>query len=158
MRTISAMTKWPCLLMVLLSGCASEPMLSTPDPGASQQVMQAREVLNQQLNRAPFIKDVVFDTTPGDVRVVNYKDEAGNDKSVMLVFLLPASIDISYSPSPNAYTEPAWKISYSSYQDGHSYFWLWSGWSQADAQQIADALRVLVLDARQDLDSSMAAA
>lgn len=56
-RTITAM---PCLLMLLLSGCASGPTLSAADPGATPQVAQAREVLDEQLNRAPFIKDVVF--------------------------------------------------------------------------------------------------
>ncbi|MGE5624482.1 MAG: tetratricopeptide repeat protein [Bacillota bacterium] len=149
--------KWPCLLLSL-SGCTSAPTLSTPDPGASPQVVQARAVLNQQLNRAPFVKDVVFIVDTGQIPMINYTDpNTGEGKSVVLTDLLPASIAVSYSPSPNAYTEPAWKVSYSNFQDGHAYFWLWSGWSQADAQQIADALRVLVLDGRQKLDAVFAA-
>ena len=144
-------------LPLLLSGCASEPTLSAPDPGAAPQVTQARAVLDQQLNRAPFIKDVVFLTGADEFPMINYTDpETGNGQSVVLSDLLPASIAVSYSPSPNAYTEPAWKVSYHNFQDGHDYFWLWSGWSQADAQQMADALRVLVLDGRQKVDRELA--
>jgi tetratricopeptide (TPR) repeat protein len=144
-------------LPLLLSGCASGPTLSTPDPGASPQVTQAREVLDRQLNRAPFVKDVVFVVGAGEIPMINYTDpDTGNGKSVVFSDLLPVSIVISYSPPPNTYTEPAWKISYNNFQDGHQYFWLWSGWSQADAQQIADALRVLVLDARQQVDRELA--
>jgi hypothetical protein len=153
-RTITAM---PCLLMLLLSGCASDPTLSTPDPAASPQVVQAREVLGQQLSRSPFVSDVVFATDPGQPRVMNYTDPStGVAQTVTLVTLLPASIGVDYVPSPNAYTEAAWKITYTGYQDGHPYYWLWSGWSQADAQQIADALKVLVLDARQNMDAAFA--
>lgn len=143
--------------MLLLSGCASGPVLSAADPGATPQVVQARKVLNQQLNRAPFIKDLVFTTGADEFRQINYTDASnGNGLSVALGDVLPSSIAISYSPSPNAYTEPAWKIAYHNFQDGHDYFWLWSGWSQGDAQQIADALRVLVLDARQQVDGMLA--
>lgn len=150
-RTITAM---PCLLMLLLSGCASDPTLSTTDPGSTPAVVQARAVLNEQLNRSPLVKDVVFLVDPGQVRMINYTDpNTGNGQSVVLAGLLPASIAVSYSPSPNAYTEAAWRVSYTNYQDGHTYFWLWSGWSQEDAQQIADTLRVLVIDARQNLDA-----
>src|SRR5579885_353840 len=146
-----------CLLPLLLSACASAPTLSAPDPGATPQVVQAREVLNQQLNRAPFIKDVVFLTGADDFPIINYTDPTtGNGQSVTLSDVLPGSIAISYSPSPNAYTEPAWKIAYHNFQDGHDYFWLWSGWSQSDAQQIADALRVLVLDGRRKVDAMLA--
>lgn len=142
---------------LLLSGCASGPTLSAADPGATPQVVQAREVLDQQLNRAPFIKDVVFVVGEENFPMINYTDpNTGEGKSVVLSDVLPASIAISYSPSPNAYTEPAWKVSYSNFQDGHDYFWLWSGWSQSDAQQMADALRVLVLDARQQIDRMLA--
>ena len=145
------------LLPLLLSACASEPTLSTPDPGATPEVTQAREVLNQQLNRAPFVKDVVFLTGADEFPIINYTDaNTGNGQSVVLSDLLPGSIVISYSPSPNSYTEPAWKIAYHNFQDGHDYFWLWSGWSQADAQQIADALRVLVLDGRRKVDAQLA--
>lgn len=144
-------------LPLLLSGCASGPTLSAPDPGASREVTQARAVLDQQLNGAPFVKDVVFITAADQIPMINYTDpQTGNGQSVVLPDILPASIVISYSPSPNRYTEAAWKISYKNFQDGHSYFWLWSGWSQADAQQIADALRVLVLDARQHVDGILA--
>lgn len=75
---------------------------------------------------------------------------------MVLSDVLPASIALSYSPSPNAYTEAAWKVAYHNFQDGHDYFWLWSGWSQADAQQIADALKVLVLDGRRKVDAMLA--
>jgi hypothetical protein len=144
-------------LPLLLSGCASEPTLSATDAGASPQVVQAREVMNGQLNRAPFIKDVVFVVGADEIPMIDYTDpDTGNGQSVVLPDLLPASIVISYSPSPNAYTEAAWKISYHNFQDGHDYFWLWSGWSQTDAQQIADALKVLVLDARQRIDGMLA--
>ncbi|HEY1772634.1 MAG TPA: tetratricopeptide repeat protein [Gammaproteobacteria bacterium] len=146
------------MLLSLLSGCASDPTLSTPDPAASPQVTQAREVLTEQLTRSPFVSNVVFVVDAGQPRVINYHDPStGNDQSVILVTLLPASIAVDFVPSPNAYTEAAWKISYTGYQDGHPYFWLWSGWSQADAQQIADALKVLVLDSRRDMDQSFAA-
>jgi hypothetical protein len=153
-RTLTAI---PCLLTLLLAGCASDPTLSTPDPGASPQVVQAREVLGQQLSRSPFVADVVFAVDPGQPRVMNYTDPTtGVAQTVTLVTLLPDSIAVSYVPSPNAYTEAAWKITYTGYQDGHTYFWLWSGWSQGDAQQIADALRVLVLDARRNMDEVFA--
>src|SRR5690348_12257145 len=86
-------------LSLLLSGCASDPTLSTPDPGATPQVAQAREVLNQQLDRAPFIKDVVFLTGADEFPMINYTDpETGNGQSVALSDLLPASIATSYSP------------------------------------------------------------
>jgi hypothetical protein len=144
-------------LLLLVSGCASEPTLSAADPAASPQVTQARAALTEQLTRSPFVKDVVFVVDAGQPRVIDYTDpRSDNGQSVILVTLLPASITVDYSPSPNAYTEAAWKISYTGYQDGHTYYWLWSGWSQADAQQIADALRVLVLDARRDVDQSFA--
>ena len=155
MRATTAIST--CLSALLLSGCASDPTLSAPDPTASQKVVQARAVLNDQLNRAPFIKDIVFVTGADDIPAVNYTDaNNGNALGVVLSDVLPASIAISYSPSPNSYTEPAWKIAYSNFQDGHDYFWLWSGWSQTDAQQIADALRVLVLAARQHVDGMLA--
>jgi len=156
MRAITAVAS-PYLLSLLLASCASEPTLTTPDPAATPQVVHAREVLGQQLSRAPFVKDVVFETDPGQPRVMDYTDAStGEAKTVTLVTLLPASIAVGYSPSPNAYTEAAWKITYASYQDGHTYYWLWSGWSQTDAQQIADALRVLVLDSRQNVESVFA--
>jgi len=156
-RAITVTAMWPYALLLLLSGCASSPTLSSADPGASPQVAQARAVLSQQLDRAPFIKDVVFVTDADQPRVINYTDPTtGVAQTVTLVTLLPDSIAVSYAPSPNAYTEAAWKISYSGYQDGHTYFWLWSGWSQSDAQQIADALRVLVLDSRQNMDQVFA--
>jgi tetratricopeptide (TPR) repeat protein len=151
-RTLTAMT---CLL--LLSGCASGPTLSGTDPGSTPQVAQAREVLNEQLSRAPFISDVVFVVGDDNIPMINYTDpRSGNGQSVVLPDLLPGSIAISFSPSPNAYTEAAWRIAYHNFQDGHDYFWLWSGWSQADAQQIADALRVLVFDARGQVDRMLA--
>jgi tetratricopeptide (TPR) repeat protein len=151
-RTLTAMT---CLLV--LSGCASGPTLSGADPGATPQVTQARAVLEDQLSRAPFIKDVVFVVGDENFPIINYTDpNTGEGKSVVLSDLLPASIAISYSPSPNAYTEAAWKVSYHNFQDGHDYFWLWSGWSQSDAQAMADALRVLVLDGRQQIDRMLA--
>jgi len=154
-RTITAM---PCLLMLLLSGCASEPTLSTSDPGSTPQVLQAREVLNEQLSRSPLVTNMVFLVDPTQVRMINYTDPTtGNAQSVVLSDVLPASIVVSYSPSPNSYTEAAWKVSYNNFQDGHAYFWVWSGWSQTDAQQIADALRVLVLDSRENLDGIFAA-
>ncbi|HSN17100.1 MAG TPA: hypothetical protein VLV87_02725, partial [Gammaproteobacteria bacterium] len=135
MRMVRAAAAWPCLLALSLSACASGPKLSAPDPGASAQVVQAREVLDQQLNRAPFIKDLVFVTGADQFPAINYTDgNTGNALGVILSDVLPASITISYSPSPNAYTEPAWKVSYHNFQDGHDYFWLWSGWSQSDAQ------------------------
>jgi hypothetical protein len=150
-RRITAV--WPYLLLLMLSGCASDPTLSTPDPGATPEVAQAREMLGRQLTRSPFVADVVFQVAPGQPRVMDYTDPTtGVAQTVTLVTVLPDSIAVSYSPSPNAYTEPAWKITYASYQDGHTYYWLWSGWSQADAQGIADALKVLVLDSRRDLD------
>jgi|GEM_PF-6385550 len=151
-RTLTAMS---CLLM--LSACASGPTLSEADPGATPQVTQARAVLEEELSRAPFIKDVVFVVGDENFPLINYTDPTnGEGHSVALSDLLPASIVISYSPSPNAYTEAAWKVSYHNFQDGHDYFWLWSGWSQTDAQQIADALRVLVLDGRQQIDRMLA--
>ena len=153
-RTITAI---PCLLL-LLAGCASDPTLSTADPGSTPQVVQAREVLNEQLSRSPLVSNMVFLVDPTQVRMINYTDpSSGNGQSVVLSDVLPASIAVSYSPSPNAYTEAAWKVTYDNFQDGHQYFWVWSGWSQTDAQEIADALRVLVLDSRQNLDGIFAA-
>lgn len=151
-RTITPMA---CLL--LLSACASEPTLSTADASASPQVAQARTVLNDELSRSGLTESIVFLNDPGQVRMINYTDpKSGNGQSVVLPDVLPASIVVSYSPSPNAYTEAAWKVTYVDFQSGNTYFWVWSGWSQQDAQQVADALRVLVLDARQGLDGIFA--
>lgn len=156
-KTMHARTLTAMICLLSLSACASGPTLSAADPGATPQVTQARAVMDEQLSRAPFIKDVVFVVGDENIPMINYTDpNTGEGHSVVLPDLLPGSIGTSYSPSPNAYTEAAWRISYHNFQDGHDYFWLWSGWSQTDAQQMADALRVLVLDARQQIDRMLA--
>ena len=53
--------------------------------------------------------------------------------------LLPDSISVAYSPG-SATVEDAWKVSYTSYVRMQKFFWLSSGWLQADAQAVAHAL------------------
>ncbi len=146
---------------LLLSGCSAysgvapaddqdQPINSAPDD--SSQVIQARTVLRDEVEKTPLVRHMDFDVRPGNVRAINYTDPSTNTQEVVeLVLVMPDSITISYSPGgPMEY--PAWKLSYTEYQDMKQYFWLSSSWSQTDAQSAADALRILVLDARQDLD------
>ncbi len=78
--------------------------------------------------------------------------------------ILTDTIAVSYVPGyplpGNAYAEPAWKISWTDYFQMHHYYYQWSGWTQADAQSIAWAIRTIALDARNgmqaDIDADLA--
>ena len=154
-------------LSLALSGCAAYSMVGAADDqdqpiaAASDdtpEVIQARRVLREEVEKTPLVRHMEFDVKPGDVRSITYTDPStGSQNAVQIVQLLPDSIAISYSPGgPTEY--PAWKLSYTEYQDMKTYFWLSSSWSQGDAQAAADALKTLVLDARSRLDESNATA
>ena len=135
---------YPFLLVCLaLSGCTAYSMVGAADDQ------------DQPVGVAP---GDTFDVDPGNVRAITYTDPSTNTQDVVeIVQLLPDSIAISYSPGgPNEY--PAWKLTYTEYQGMKTYFWLSSSWSQGDAQAAADALKILVLDARSHLDASNATA
>ena len=139
-----------CLLM-LLSACSTGPVLTDAVSGDSPEVIQARRTLNEKLNLTPLVKDVVFEVKPGDPRDILYTDPRTGEKNYVSLFtLIPSSISVDYSPG-SVGVESAWKVSYIDYVEMHPYFWLSSSWSEADAQAVADALRILSLDARQDL-------
>ncbi len=129
----------------------SSTQSDTPD------VIQARRVFKQELERTPHARNVVFHTDPGQIRYIEYTDPAKKSNDVVqLTTLLLNSIVASYSPG-NVITYPAWKVSYTEYVEMHQYFWLSSDWSQSDAETVVRALKVLVLDARQDLAKTFAA-
>src|SRR5690348_7436132 len=146
-----------CLLM-LLSACSTEPVLTAAVPGDPPEVIQARRTLNEKLNLTPFVKDVVFEVNPGDARDIAYTDPRDGGKYYVSLFtLIPGSISVDFSPG-SVNVESAWKVSYTDYVKMTPYFWLSSSWSQTDAQDVAQALRILSLDARQDLVKSNDAA
>lgn len=151
----------PLAAFLLLSGCSTyggvapaddldQPIAAAPDD--TSEVIQARRILKDEVEKTPLVRHVEFDVKPGDVREITYTDPSTNgQKLVELVAVIPNSISISYSPG-GAFEYPAWKLTYTDYLDARQYFWLSSSWSQTDAQSAADAMRILVVDARQDLD------
>lgn len=159
---------YPCLLMSLaLSGCSAYSMVAPADdldqpinaaPDDTPEVIQARRVMKEEVEKTPLVRHMEFDVKPDEVRSISYTDPSNNTQDVVnLVLVLPESITISYSPGgPTEY--PAWKLSYTEYVEMKQYFWLSSSWSQGDAQAAADAMKTLVLDARRDLDASNEAA
>jgi tetratricopeptide (TPR) repeat protein len=151
--TVGYSSFWPIGLLVLLS-CAA-PAASTTGGHASQSdptdVVDARRVLKRALERTSLVSDVVFHTDSGEPRSIEYTDQNHSRRAVELYFVLSDSIDTSYSPG-SATIAPAWRISYTNYQDRKPYYWLSSSWSQSDAEIAARAFKVLVRDARQNLD------
>ena len=138
-------------VLMLLSACSTEPVLTAAVPGDPPEVIQARRTLNEKLNLTPFVKDVVFEVNPGDARDIAYTDPRDGGKYYVSLFtLIPGSISVDFSPG-SVNVESAWKVSYTDYVKMTPYFWLSSSWSQTDAQDVAQALRILSLDARQDL-------
>lgn len=153
------------LCLLLLAGCSTVSGNSVPSGqfglGSTQSdppdVLQARRVFKKEVERTPLVRNVVFHSEPGDIRYIEYTDPSRNSNDVVqLTTLLPDSITVSYSPG-GAFTYPAWKVSYTEFVQMNQYFWLSSSWSQSDAENVARALKVLVLDARQDLDKTVAA-
>ncbi|HEV7164681.1 MAG TPA: tetratricopeptide repeat protein [Gammaproteobacteria bacterium] len=144
---------------LLLSGCSSYGGVAPADdqdqpiasaPGDTAEVIQARGVLKEEVEKTPLVRHMDFDVKPGDLRVITYTDPSTNTQDLVeLVLVLPNSISISYIPG-GAFEYPGWKLTYTEYQDMKQYYWLSSSWSETDAQAAADALRILVLDARQD--------
>lgn len=127
---------------------------SLSDPA---EVVEARKVFKTELERTPLVKDMVFHTQSGEVRYIEYTDPSRKRVDVIqLTSLLPDSIVVSYKPGA-AFRLPAWKLSYTDYVQKHKYYWLSSSWTKADAENAAQALKVLVLDARHDLDQILAA-
>ena len=84
--------------------------------------------------------------------------------AISFTTILTDTIAVSYVPGylmpGNNYVNPAWKISWTDYFQMHHYYFQWSGWTQADAQSIAWAIRTIALDARNgmqaDLDANLA--
>ncbi len=151
--------------LLLLSACATNHAESPPaEQGAksssltdTSDVVEARRVFKMEIERTPLVKNVVFHIRPGEARYIEYTDPSKNTADVVqLTSLLPDSIAVSYSPG-GAFRYPAWKVSYTEYAQKHKYYWLSSSWSKSDAENAARALRVLVLDARHDLDGILAA-
>lgn len=149
----------------LLSGCATNSAETSPAGPNTQSlnllsdsvdVVEARKVFKSEMERTPLVKNVVFHIQPGEVRYIKYTDPTKNRADVIqLTSLLPESIVVSYKPGA-AFRYPAWKLSYTDYVQKHKYYWLSSSWTQSDAENAAKALRVLVLDARHDLDQILA--
>ena len=151
--------------LMLLSGCAMPPSGFSPseqsalsaDLSDPSDLVKVRSVFKKEVERTPLVRDVVFHNDPGEVRYIEYTDPSSNSsKVVQLTSVLPDSIAVSYSPG-GAYTYPAWKVSYTEYVEMHQYFWLSSTWSQTDAENVARAMKILVLDARHELDGILAA-
>lgn len=155
------------LLCLALPGCSAYSLVGPANdqdqpidsaPGDTPELIQARRVLREEVEKTPLVRHMEFDVKPGDIRSITYTDPSTNKQYVVqLVQVLPDSIAISYSPG-GSLEYPGWKLTYTEYQDMKTYFWLSSSWSQSDAQAGADALRVLVLDAHRDLDASNEAA
>ena len=69
------MRKYMCgdfLSVIFLPGCSTEPVLSYATVSDPPQVMEARRVLNDEINRTPFVDNLVVDMTPGDYRTIQY--------------------------------------------------------------------------------------
>ena len=149
------------LSLLSLAGCQTDSgdtgLMAGNSPAAVTNVGQARSVLKAQLERSPLAKNVVFHNDPGDIRHVTYTEPA-NDREfvVQLTTLLPNSIAVTQSPGSNV-TYEAWKVSYTEYVQMHEYHWLTSSWSKSDAEQVAQALKILVRDARDELERNSAA-
>lgn len=143
---------------LLLSGCAtsgfssSELSAKLSDPA---DLVQVRSVFKTEVELAPLVRNVIFHNEPGEVRYIEYTDPSSNStKVVQLTSVLPDSIIVSYSPGG---INGAWKVSYTDYVQMHQYFWMLSTRSQTDAENLARALKILVLDARHELDGILAA-
>jgi tetratricopeptide (TPR) repeat protein len=154
--------------LLLMAGCSMTPTGASPPehnrvaatqtelPTDSTEIIQARKVLKKELERTPFVRKVVFHTNPGEFRYISYiEPSTHSEKDVELFTLLSDSISASYSPG-SAVMYPAWRVAYTEYVQMHQYYWLSSSWSQADAERVVNALKVLVQDARQDLDEKLA--
>lgn len=151
--------------LLLLSACATNSAeistagqnMQSLSPSDSAGVVEARRVLKKELERTPLVKDVVYHIQAGEARYIEYTDPSKNTAEVIqLASLLPDSIVVSYKPG-GAFSYPAWKLSYTDYVQKHKYYWLSSSWSKSDAENAAKALKILVLDARHDLDGMLAA-
>jgi len=151
--------------LMLLSGCAMPPSGFSPSEQSElsanlsdpSDLVKVRSVFKREVERTPLVRNVVFHNEPGEVRYIEYTDPSSNSANVVqLTSVLPDSIVVSYSPG-GAYTYPAWKVSYTEYVQMHQYYWLSSTWSQTDAENVARALKILVLDARHELDGILAA-
>ncbi|HEY5138558.1 MAG TPA: hypothetical protein VIJ25_04485 [Methylococcales bacterium] len=142
---------------LLLSGCAtfgissSELSAKLSDPA---DLVQVRSVFKTEAELAPLVRNVVFHNEPGEFRYIEYTDPSSNSaKVVQLTSILPDSIIVSYSPGG---LNGAWKVSYTDYVQMQQYFWMLTR-SQTDAENLARALNILVLDARHDRDGILAA-
>jgi len=155
------------LMCLSLAGCSAYSLVAPANdldqpidsaPGDTPELIQARRVLREEVEKTPLVRHMQFEVKPGEVRYITYTDPSDNAQElVQLALLLPNSIAVSYSPGgPLEY--PGWKLVYTDYQEMKQYFWLSSSWSQGDAQAAADALRVLVLDARQGVEERNATA
>lgn len=150
--------------LLLLSACATNSAETSPSGqnmqnlnlSDSTDVVEARRALKDGLERTPLVKNVVFHIQAGEARYIEYTDPSKNTADVVqLTSLLPDSIVVSYKPG-GAFRYPAWKLSYTDYVQKHNYYWLSSSWSKSDAENTAKALKILVLDARHDLDRVLA--
>lgn len=153
------------LVLLSLSSCATNsaetPQAESIPQGSSlsdpPDIIEARRVFKSEMERTPLVANVVFHTQAGEARYIEYTDPANKRVDVIqLTSLLPDSIVVSYKPG-GAFRYPAWKVSYMDYVQKHKYYWLSSSWSKADAESAAKALKLLVLDARRDLDQTLAA-
>lgn len=162
---VKSATLYFCALgLLLLSACATNSAETSPavqnmqslNPSDSADVIEARRVLKAELERTPLVKNVVYHIQTGEARYIEYTDPGKNTADVIqLTSLLPDSIVVSYKPG-GAFRYPAWKLSYTDYVQKHKYYWLSSSWSKSNAENAAKALKIMVLDARHDLDGILA--
>ena len=121
--------------------------MAAPTYSPSPDVLKARSILQEELQRYSSSTPVFQnDHGPTDsIDLTNPQD--GQKYTTYLDSVIPSTITTSYVPG-SAVMLPAWKIAWTDNVHMDHYYWLWSGWSQSDAQQIAWALKVLALDMR----------
>jgi hypothetical protein len=142
---------------LVLGGCVMPTGPSASDPAVQQvqesqtkpEVMAAFQDLRRLMQLTPLASKVTYNTSPV-WKYVSWTDpnNPSGDNSISLPAVLPASITVTLSPGSIA-TVRGWKLSWVSFIHMHYYFFLTSSWSQAEAEQAAADLRILVADGRQ---------
>jgi len=117
--------------------------------------MKQFQIFSSEFLKSPFANHVAFhnDTETNDERYISYISPEDNKEYVIeLIVAIPSSVQTAYDPGTFA-TLPAWKVSWGDYNSAAIHHFLTSMWSQNDAQNFADSLKYLILDARQDEDA-----
>ncbi len=143
-------------ISLAISGCAIQPHAPTQTAEEQRQqalvkpeVMQSFYVLKRLMERTPLARNVKYNTEPL-WKYISWTNPSNPnaEHSFDLPSILPDTIAVSFSPG-SAATAPGWKLSHTSFIKNHYYFFLTSTWSQAEAEEAAQALRILANDARQ---------